>query len=170
MITNVSTPAACDRIESEHGLVPANGAAPNTVVAPLIDTQRSEMDLAWLRMIDAMDRIAEGDPGAASAEQSSAELAWEALAGEDVTAVWSTEVTAVEPAPTFSNVVVLRDQTEALTAGARTLIGEWRGSGTLLVVTHGANIRAMTGISPSTGEIVVVNGSAEPVGRIPPPR
>ena len=77
---------------------------------------------------------------------------------------------AVEPAPTFSNVVVLRDQTETLTQGARALIGDWQGAGTLLVVTHGANIRALTGLSPATGEIVVVDGSAEPVGRIPPPR
>jgi phosphohistidine phosphatase SixA len=76
----------------------------------------------------------------------------------------------VEPAPTFSNVVVLRDQTEALTRGAHATIDGWRGAGTLLVVTHGANIRALTGISPATGEIVVVDGSAEPVGRIPPSR
>ena len=80
----------------------------------------------------------------------------------------------VGAAPTFSNVVVLRDQTEALTQGAQALIADWRGAGTLLVVTHGANIRALTGISPATGEIVVVDaaedGSIEPVGRIPPAR
>jgi hypothetical protein len=48
----------------------------------------------------------------------------------------------------------------------------WRGPGNLLIVTHGANIRALTGISPASGEIVVTklgaNGSIEPVGRIPP--
>jgi phosphohistidine phosphatase SixA len=77
---------------------------------------------------------------------------------------------AVEPAPTFSNVVVLREQTETLTDGARALIAGWQGAGTLLVVTHGANIRALTGISPATGEIVVVDRSTEAVGRIPPPR
>ncbi len=75
-----------------------------------------------------------------------------------------------EPAPTFSNVVVLRDQTQSLTEGARALIAGWRGAGTLLVVTHGANIRALTGVSPATGEIVVVDRSAEAVGRIPPSR
>jgi phosphohistidine phosphatase SixA len=75
---------------------------------------------------------------------------------------------AVEPASTFSNVVVLRDQTETLTEGARTLIAGWKGAGTLLVVTHGANIRALTGLSPATGEIVVVDRSAEAIGRIPP--
>jgi phosphohistidine phosphatase SixA len=81
---------------------------------------------------------------------------------------------AVEAAPTFSNVVVLRERTEALTQGALALIAGWRGAGTLLVVTHGANIRALTGISPGTGEIVVVDaaedGSIEAVGSIPPAR
>lgn len=80
----------------------------------------------------------------------------------------------VETEPTFSNAFVLRDQREALTAGARTLLAGWQGPGTLLVVTHGANIRALTGISPASGEIVVVairaGESIEVIGRIPPPR
>jgi phosphohistidine phosphatase SixA len=76
----------------------------------------------------------------------------------------------VEAEPTFGNVVVLSDQRESLTAGGRAVIAKWRGSGILLVVTHGANIRALTGISPASGEIVVVRsgsgGSSEPVGRL----
>ena len=73
----------------------------------------------------------------------------------------------VEAAPTFSNVFVLRDQTEALTSGARAVIDAWKGSGILLVVTHGANIFALTGVSPASGEIVVVrSGSREAVGRL----
>ncbi|MBR1227433.1 MULTISPECIES: histidine phosphatase family protein [unclassified Bradyrhizobium] len=80
------------------------------------------------------------------------------------------ELGPVEAAPTFGNVVVLRDQTAALTAGARAVIGKWTGRGNLLVVTHGANILALTTISPASGEIVVVrSGSAdrsEPVGRL----
>jgi phosphohistidine phosphatase SixA len=75
----------------------------------------------------------------------------------------------VEAEPTFGNVVVLNDQTEALTAGARAVIDKWTGSGTLLVVTHGANVRALTGISPASGEIVVVRsegGGSKPVGRL----
>jgi hypothetical protein len=65
--------------------------------------------------------------------------------------------------------VVLRDQREALAAGARALIANWRASGNLLVVTHGANILALTGISPASGEIVVVKGGSDratPVGRL----
>jgi phosphohistidine phosphatase SixA len=73
----------------------------------------------------------------------------------------------VEAAPTFSNVVVLRDQKETLTAGAGAVIDAWKGSGILLVVTHGANIFALTGVSPASGEIVVVrSGGREAVGRL----
>ena len=76
----------------------------------------------------------------------------------------------VEAEPTFGNVVVLSDQRATLTAGARAVIDQWTGSGILLVVTHGANIFALTGISPASGEIVVVRsgsgGSSEPVGRL----
>jgi len=75
----------------------------------------------------------------------------------------------VETEATFGNVVVLRDQREALTTGARALIAKWTARGNLLVVTHGANIFALTGVSPASGEIVVVKGGsdrAEPVGRL----
>jgi phosphohistidine phosphatase SixA len=71
--------------------------------------------------------------------------------------------------PTFGNVVVLSDQRQSLTAGARAVIDQWAGSGILLVVTHGANIAALTGISPASGEIVVVrkgSGGGESVGRL----
>ena len=75
----------------------------------------------------------------------------------------------VEAEATFGNVVVLLDQRDALTAGARALIAKWIARGNLLVVTHGANVQALTGISPASGEIVVVKGGsdrAEPVGRL----
>src|SRR6266404_7114892 len=74
----------------------------------------------------------------------------------------------VEAEQTFGNVVVLSDQRESLIAGARAVIDKWTGSGTLLVVTHGATIQALTGISPASGEIVVVRkrsgGGSEAVG------
>jgi phosphohistidine phosphatase SixA len=75
----------------------------------------------------------------------------------------------VETEATFGNVVVLRDQREALTAGGRAVIARWTAPGNLLVVTHGANIFAMTGVSPASGEIVVVKGGSDraaPVGRL----
>jgi phosphohistidine phosphatase SixA len=80
------------------------------------------------------------------------------------------ELGPVEAEPTFGNVVVLREQATSLIAGARAVIDKWAGSGILLVVTHGANIRALTGIAPASGEIVVVRsgsgGNTEPVGRL----
>ena len=75
----------------------------------------------------------------------------------------------VEEEATFGNVVVLRDQREGLTVGARALISKWKGPSNLLVMTHGANIAALTTIWPASGEIVVVrggSGSVEPVGRL----
>jgi hypothetical protein len=51
----------------------------------------------------------------------------------------------------------------ALKAGARARIAQWNGRGNLLVVTHGANIQALIGISPASGEIVVVKGGSDRV-------
>jgi phosphohistidine phosphatase SixA len=75
----------------------------------------------------------------------------------------------VETEATFGNVVVLKDQRQTLTTGARALIARWTAGGNLLVVTHGANIQALTGVWLASGEIVVVKGGsdrAEPVGRL----
>ena len=75
----------------------------------------------------------------------------------------------VETEATFGNVVVLRDQRETLTSGGRAFIAKWTARGNLLVLTHGANIHALTGISPASGEIVVIKGGSEraaPVGRL----
>ena len=78
----------------------------------------------------------------------------------------------VETEPAFSNAFVLRDRRDALTEEARSIIDAWRG-GTLLVVTHGANIQALTGRNPASGEIVVVaaaaGGPLREIGRIPVP-
>ena len=75
----------------------------------------------------------------------------------------------VETEATFGNVVVLKDQRQTLTTGARALIAQWTAGGNLLVVTHGANIQALAGVWLASGEIVVVKGGsdrAEPVGRL----
>jgi phosphohistidine phosphatase SixA len=78
---------------------------------------------------------------------------------------------AIEPA--FSNAFVLRDQRDSLTKRARDVIVAWKGPGTLLVVTHGANILALTGHHPASGEIVVVtarpDGTLRTIGRLPVP-
>jgi len=63
----------------------------------------------------------------------------------------------IEDAPTFNNAFVLNIKRDELTAGARALIGAWRGPGTLVVVTHGENIQLMLGLRPREGEVIVVS-------------
>jgi len=78
----------------------------------------------------------------------------------------------VEIEPGFSNIVVMSRERAAIIDDGRKVIAAWSGPGSLLVVTHGANIRALTqGRNPSQGEIVVVDarqGSLREIGRIPP--
>ena len=68
---------------------------------------------------------------------------------------------AVRTEATFANAFVLSERRGELTAGARALIGKWRGPGTLLVVTHGENIQLLTGRTPATAELVVVSAEAD---------
>ena len=82
------------------------------------------------------------------------------------------DVSAVKIAPTFANAFVLEDQRSALTAGAKAIMARWKGPGTLLVVTHGANIQALAGRNPDSGEVVVVavhDEAIREIGRIPAP-
>jgi phosphohistidine phosphatase SixA len=80
----------------------------------------------------------------------------------------------IEIAPTFNNAFTLRDRVDALTDGGRAVISAWRGPGTLVVVTHGANIRPLTGVDPGEGGMMVVapdsasTGGLRVLGRIPP--
>lgn len=82
------------------------------------------------------------------------------------------EMGAVERSPAFSNIVVMSAERATIIENGREVIEGWSGPGTLLVVTHGANIQALTsGRNPAQGEIVVVEalqGSLREIGRIPP--
>lgn len=77
---------------------------------------------------------------------------------------------AVEPR--FSNAYVLADRRDALMRDGRAVIAAWQGPGPLLVVTHGENIRALSGRSPGTSEVVVVTpdgaGGLREIGAIRP--
>jgi phosphohistidine phosphatase SixA len=73
--------------------------------------------------------------------------------------------------PAFSNAFVLRDRREELRHDATSILNTWT-DGTLMVVTHGANIHALSGVSPTSAEIVVVDPLTSPlrvIGRIPAP-
>jgi len=65
---------------------------------------------------------------------------------------------APEITPTFDNAFTFRDRIDELTAGARAIVAAWSGPGTLMVMTHGANILPLTGIMPEEGGVVVVKG------------
>jgi phosphohistidine phosphatase SixA len=83
------------------------------------------------------------------------------------------DVGPIEEAPTFNNAFTYRDRIDALTAGARAVIRDWRGPGVLLVSTHGANIQPLVDFHPEEGSVVVVapDVSAQGLrvlGRIPP--
>ena len=49
-----------------------------------------------------------------------------------------------------------RDRVGELTAGARAIIAAWTEPGTLVEVTHGANILPLTGVTPEEGGTVIV--------------
>jgi hypothetical protein len=56
------------------------------------------------------------------------------------------------------------------------IVGNWRGPGTLVLVTHGFTIRPLIGIIPDQAEVVVlrptpgIEPAAHVVGRIAAPR
>jgi phosphohistidine phosphatase SixA len=57
-------------------------------------------------------------------------------------------------------------EAERQTDSVRKLIGEWKGPGTLVLVTHQVNVTALTGIFPASGEIVVIDRNGQSIGRI----
>jgi hypothetical protein len=91
---------------------------------------------------------------------------------QQVQAHYSHAISCRRRSAAFSNEFVLRERRDELKEGASKVIREWTG-GTLLVVTHGANIMAITGHHANSGEIVVVAPGAtqlRAVGRISVPR
>lgn len=175
------------------GLCAAAEIAIGNEAADALSALRAGGHVALMRHADAPGGV--GDPpgfrvedcatqrnlspkGRADAEKIGAQLKQEGIAFEKiVSSPWCRcidtaklmNLGAVETDATFGNVVVLRDQREALAAGGRALIAKWTARGNLLVVTHGANIFAMTGVSPASGEIIVVRGGSDraaPVGRL----
>jgi phosphohistidine phosphatase SixA len=149
------------------------GAAGTAVAGEAADARnalRAGAHVALMRHADAPGGV--GDPpgfriedcatqrnlspkGRADAEKIGSQLKQEGIAFEKiVSSPWCRCVDTarllnlgtVETEPTFGNVVVLRDQREVLTAGGRAFIAGWTARGNLLVVTHGANIFALTGV------------------------
>jgi len=68
---------------------------------------------------------------------------------------------AVENAPAFDNLEVNKQRAAELLDGEREQIVSWRGPGVLLIVTHGSNIKALTGLDLEQGAMIVTN----PIGQ-----
>jgi broad specificity phosphatase PhoE len=68
-----------------------------------------------------------------------------------------------EPWEPLDSVFEDRGREPERTRAVRGLVGARPADGNLVLVTHGANIRALTGLSPAQGEFLVL--SAEPGGR-----
>lgn len=72
--------------------------------------------------------------------------------------------------PAFGSTFRSEASSDEITAAARRLIGDWRGPGVLLAVTHQVNIQALTGRSTSSGEMIVLkrqpDGSLREVGAL----
>jgi len=63
----------------------------------------------------------------------------------------------IESASVFDNLEFNKQHANKLLDGERKLIASWRGPGVLLVVSHGSNIKALTGIDPEQSEMLVVS-------------
>jgi phosphohistidine phosphatase SixA len=68
---------------------------------------------------------------------------------------------AVENAPAFDNLEINKQRAAELLDREREQIASWRGPGVLLIVTHGSNIKALTGLDLEQGAMIVTN----PIGR-----
>ncbi len=73
--------------------------------------------------------------------------------------------------PAFNSFFNERQDEPKQTESAKALLMEWKGPGTLVVVTHQVNITALTGIFPQSGEGIVLQkqgNQLKVVGRITP--
>lgn len=77
-----------------------------------------------------------------------------------------------EPWAPLNNLHGRREREAAQNAEVRKRIAAWKGPGTLVLVSHGANISPLTGVYPGEGDVVVLRPDAATdfrvVGRIAP--
>jgi phosphohistidine phosphatase SixA len=83
--------------------------------------------------------------------------------GEVLTSRWCrTQETAhllsigpVHLAPAFDNLEYNKYRSDELLAAERHIISGWQGPGTLLIITHSSNIRALSGLDLTSGTMVI---------------
>jgi phosphohistidine phosphatase SixA len=82
----------------------------------------------------------------------------------------------VEPMPALNSFFADRAGAPEQTAAVREFLASRKSMEPLVLVTHQVNIRALTDLTPRSGEIVVItppesaSGAIEVLGRIPPPQ
>lgn len=67
---------------------------------------------------------------------------------------------AAEIAPALSNLYGRAENRDRQVSEMQAIVGEWRSGGNLVLVSHGATILALTGVSLDAGEMVVVTPRA----------
>ena len=78
----------------------------------------------------------------------------------------------VKEEPAFNSFFGDRSTEPEQTEAARRILTAWKGPGVLVVVTHQVNITALTGISPVSGEAIVLrvkDGELAVASRLTPP-
>ena len=94
-------------------------------------------------------------------------------AGIDVTKVMASEfcrtqqtaalmrLGPVESSAAFDDLADYKQRTDELLGRERSIIAAWRGPGALLIVTHGSNIKALTGFHAEPGAVLMAKFSDE---------
>ncbi len=94
-------------------------------------------------------------------------------AGIDVTKVMASELcrtqqtatlmrlVRVESAAAFDDLADFKQRGDELLGRERRIIANWRGPGALLIVTHGSNIKALTGLHVQPGAVLMAKFSDE---------
>jgi broad specificity phosphatase PhoE len=68
---------------------------------------------------------------------------------------------AAEREPALGNLFGRPEQAASQVEAMRKIVGAHRGPGNLVLVSHGSTIAALTGVSPATGELVVLSPGAD---------
>lgn len=137
-------------------------------------------DPPTFRLHDCATQRNLGDTGQSQAQRIGATFRQQrVIAGKVVASQWCRSRETAErafpgqvtPEPAFNSFFQDRARADAQTAAARALLLQWAGPGALVVVTHQVNITALTGISPASGEGIVLRPRGQDlvvIGRIQP--
>jgi len=134
-----------------HGDAPGSGE-PNGFTLGNCDTQRNLSD---------------------KGRQQASAIGADLLAlGIDVTKVMASElcrteqtaellkIGSVESAPAFNDIADFRQKANELLSREQKIIEDWHGPGALIIVTHGSNIKELTGLHVDPGAMVIAKFEA----------